>query len=94
MDTYEVPDHVAFEVLDGEAVVLDLESGIYYSFNPVATRVLQLLAEDLDVEQVRATLLEEFDVDEETVAADVAFCVTNLVGRHLLRVVGAGDAAP
>jgi Coenzyme PQQ synthesis protein D (PqqD) len=94
MSRYEIPDHVAFELLDGEAVVLDLESGTYYSFNSVATRLLELFAEGHDDESARASLLEEFDVDEATATADLEECVTELVGRGLLRVVNEGSSQP
>jgi len=94
MTRFGIPDHVAFEMLDGEAVVLDLESGTYYSFNSVATRVLQLFADGHDDESVRASLLEEFDVDETTATADLEECVTELVGRGLLRVEPDGPSEP
>ncbi|MCJ7670532.1 MAG: PqqD family protein [Acidimicrobiia bacterium] len=94
MTRYGIPDHVAFEMLDGEAVVLDLESGTYYSFNSVATRVLQLFADGHDDESARASLLEEFDVDEATATADLEECVTELVGRGLLRVAPDSPSEP
>lgn len=42
-----------YEVIDSEAVVLNLEAGTYYSFNIVATQIWELIAANAnDVTQV------------------------------------------
>lgn len=44
---------VMYEVIDSEAVVLNLEAGTYYSFNIVATQIWELIAANAnDVTQV------------------------------------------
>ena len=49
--------------LAGEAVVLDLGAGVYYSLNAVAARVWELVRTPVTVDDIHRTLLEEYDVD-------------------------------
>jgi len=44
-DSIIIPDDVLFRELDGEAVLLNLKTGIYFGLNPVATRMWQLIVE-------------------------------------------------
>lgn len=79
-----VPEHVAFEVVDGEAVLLDLKSGVYFTLNPSGTRVWQLLVELGDLAEVRAAMLAEFAVRAETLEADVDALLSQLVEKGLV----------
>lgn len=72
------------EVLDGEAVLLDLTSGKYFALNATATRMWQLLSEDGDPDTVVRALLAEVDTDEPTLRADLERLVADLVGRGIL----------
>jgi hypothetical protein len=60
-----------FQEVEGETVLLDLESERYYALDDVGSRCWQLLAEHGDVEKVVAGMLAEFDVDEATLRADL-----------------------
>lgn len=51
-DRITIPSHVVCEVLDGEAVLLNLHSGIYFSLNSTGTRAWQLLQQLGDTEAV------------------------------------------
>jgi len=47
-----IPDDVVFRDLAGEAVILNLASGIYFGLNEVGTRMWNLLAEHGSTEQI------------------------------------------
>ena len=47
-----------------EIVMMDLEHGKYFSLNPVATRIWQLLETPADVETLCSRLIEEYDVEK------------------------------
>ena len=83
-----VPDDVLSRVLDDEAVLLDLASGTYFGLNEVGTEIWQLIAEGRTVAEVRAALLERFEVDEATVQADLERLVGELSERGLVRLEG------
>lgn len=70
---------VLAQVVEGETILLDLESEHYFVFdNAAGTRCWQLLEEYSDVEKVIAVMLDEFDVDKATLRADVEALVEEL----------------
>lgn len=81
----EISDKIVGEVLDGEAVLLDLGSGKYFSLNPTATRMWQLLGERGDLEEVLDALRQEFDVEGATLAEDLDGLVAELIAKGVLR---------
>lgn len=72
--------------LDGEAVILDLSSGVYFGLNAVGARVWELLQGGRDLRSVRDALLEEFDVAPERCEADLLEVVGRMVAGGLARV--------
>lgn len=77
------PD-VVFRDLDGEAVILDLESGTYFGLNEVGTRVWQLVGEGRGQPEIVAVLAAEYDADRATIERDVIRLVEELRDRRLI----------
>jgi hypothetical protein len=57
--------------LADEAVILNLEDGVYYGLNPVASRVWGLVQEPQTIRELRDSLLSEFEIDEPTCTRDL-----------------------
>ncbi len=74
--------------LSGEAVILNLESGIYYGLNDVGARIWDLLSEPRDVVALRDALIEEYEVDAGTLQRDLIAILTSLVDSGLIQVSG------
>ena len=72
--------------LDGETVLLNLDSGQYHAFNPCAGRIWQLLQEGCTVGELIDRLQREFEVDAATCRADVIGFLEALQERDLLSV--------
>lgn len=85
--TVRIPEDVVFRELDGEAVLLNLESGIYFGLDPVGTRIWQLVEEHRALRRVLAALLAEFDAPPADLEADLVRFVDQLRGKGLLTVV-------
>jgi len=51
--------------LHDELVMMDIEKGKYFSLNPVATRIWDILEKPLSAEELCLQLIEEYEVDEE-----------------------------
>jgi hypothetical protein len=85
------PD-VVFRDLDGEAVILDLESGTYFGLNEVGTRVWQLVGEGRSEVEIVDLVASEYDADRATIAADVTRLLEELRTRRL--VVPNGEPRP
>ena len=79
-----VKDHVSCD-LDGEAVILNVTSGVYYGLNAVGARIWALLQEKpRSIEQLRQVLLDEYDVDAERSEAQLFALLDELESKGLI----------
>ena len=81
-----IPDEVLFQDLDGEAVLLNLQSGKYFGLDLVGTRVWNLLVEYGALPTTYQALLEEYDVDEDRLQSDLLALVDQLAAHGLIRL--------
>jgi hypothetical protein len=77
---------VLVQELDGEAVLLDLQSGRYFGLDSVAYRMWQLLLECPSAEEAYTTLTEEYDVEPQRLRQDLSGLLGRLVEQRLLLV--------
>ena len=90
-DAVAPSDDVVFRELDGEAVLLNLETGIYFGLDAVGTRVWQLAVEHGSLRAVKDGLLREFDADDPVVEQDLLRIGEALIDKGLW--VRASDTA-
>ena len=81
---WKIPEHVVFQVLDGQAVVLNLDSGRYFGLNEVGTVFWQGLEQGRSLKQITESLLERYEVDRDVLERDLAELMTDLKQRNLL----------
>lgn len=79
------PEHVAGEV-GGNAVILSLANGSYYSLNQVGTRVWEHVKQGRNVGEVVAAIHAEFDVERDQCRNDVVEVLGKLVEARLLGI--------
>lgn len=77
---------VAWTAVDGEAVLLDLASGYYFSLNPVGTAIWELLDGERTLGAIHDAVRGRFRVDRETAWEDLAALVRRLRGEKLVTV--------
>lgn len=85
-DQIEIPSQVLFQVLEGEAVLLNLESERYYGLDDIGTRLWQLLAENGDVNAALVQLQSEYDVEADALREDMAKFFARLSEAGLLKI--------
>lgn len=68
------------------AVILDLESGVYYGLDNVGTFVWRLIEEPKVLSEVTAAVLEEYSVEPERCAEDLKNLFSEMIHRHLIDV--------
>jgi len=73
--------------LEGEAVILLLKGGIYYTLNPVGTRIWNLVQKPVLVRDVRDTILREYDVDAGRCEDELFALLQDLEKEGLIEVV-------
>lgn len=79
---------VLVQELDGESVLLNLESERYFGLDDVGTRVWNLLSEHRLLERVCEEMQKEFDVNEARIRADVLRLVEELLDAGIVTVEG------
>jgi hypothetical protein len=77
-------DDVVFRELDGEAVLLNLSSGVYFGLDDVGTRMWQLIGEHGSLRAVLAQLCDEYDAAPEVLERDLVELASRLVARGLV----------
>ena len=85
--TVQVPEDVVFRELDGEAVVLNLDSGIYFGLDEVGTRIWQLVDEHRSLRRAWEALQTEFDAPSSQLEADLIAFVDHLRAKGLVILV-------
>jgi hypothetical protein len=85
----QVPPSVLFRNLEGEAVLLNTETGHYFGLDPVGTRMWQCLSQSGSVSQAYAALLQEYEVTPERLQTDLLVFVDKLCDKSLLSRVAA-----
>lgn len=60
------------QIVEGQAVLLNLATERYHSLDEIGTRVWSLLATSPDTEALVAQMLEEFEVDDATLRTDLS----------------------
>lgn len=70
-----------------EMILLDPIQGEFLTFNPIASRVFELLENRIDFGKLCAVLLDEFDVDPDLCRKEISDYIADLVSRKLVRVI-------
>jgi Coenzyme PQQ synthesis protein D (PqqD) len=70
--------NLVWRVVDDEALILDLSSGVYFSLNPVATEVWQGLQAGNSLSQIAAAVAQTYGMAEDAVLEDVQQFVEDL----------------
>ena len=79
-------EEVAAKVIDGEAIIINLANGIYYSMDKVGGLIWDLLQVGYDLEEIVVAVTERYAVSREQVQADVQELVEELLRENLVSV--------
>ena len=72
--------------MQGEAIVLGLDKGMYYGLDEVAALVWSLLGEPRPVAEIKDRIVAEFDVDESTCERDLVAFLDDMDAEGLIEV--------
>ena len=87
MKRVEIPEGVLVRELQGESVLLNLDSECYFGLDEVGTRMWGALTSTADVEAACDALLVEYAVERERLHSDLLAFIETLAGEGLVRVV-------
>lgn len=86
-----IAPQVAWQILEEEAILIDLATGATLGLNPTGTYIWSQIGGRPE-EQIAASTAEQFDVDADTAASDVREFLAMLRARNL--IVDAGEVQP
>lgn len=81
-----VPEQVLVRQLDDEIVILDLASESYFGLDEVGTAMWNEVTAVESIEHAYQSLLEQFDVEPETLRTDLQALLQQLIEKKLLEV--------
>jgi Coenzyme PQQ synthesis protein D (PqqD) len=84
-----MPDQVSCD-LSGEAVILNMNSGMYYGIEEIGAFIWGALEEPRTLEYLRETILRAYQVDRETCNRDV---MAFLIDMHTAGLIEIDDVA-
>ena len=87
-DRVTIPKGVLLSAVEGESVLLNLESERYFGLDEVGTRMFSVLTESNSIQVAYEVLLDEYDVDAESLRSDLITLIDNLVDQGLMEIAG------
>ncbi len=75
--------------MDGETLMLDAETGVYYGLDPVGARIWEYLASPVTIPDLVRRLEEHYEVETERCIRDVGNLIEQLSVRKLVRMINA-----
>ncbi len=82
-----IKDDVIFNDLQGEVVLLNLKTGIYFGLDPVGTRAWQLIQDHGSLGPVKDAMLGGYEVSAEDLWKDLQDLVIRLADHGLVEVI-------
>jgi len=84
-----VPAHVLIRRLDGESVLLNLESERYFGLDATGTRMWELVTSQPCIALALEKLREEYEVEPDVLRSHLTQLMSGLVENGLLQVLPA-----
>lgn len=82
-----VPEHVLYRNLNGESVVLDLNSEMYFGMDEIASRMWEVLAASPSIKEACQILQGEYDIEPQILEQDLMDFIHKLVDHGLVQLV-------
>ncbi len=78
-------ERVTWRVLEGDCILLHLDSGIYYTLNDVGRFLWESFDGKKSLSEIRETILDRYDVTSEKVKGDLPELVEDLKKEDLVK---------
>jgi MinD-like ATPase involved in chromosome partitioning or flagellar assembly len=74
----------AWRIIEGEAVILSMDTKVLRGLNPVGSRIWELIDGQRSLEDIVGVIVQEFDVMPGDAAQDVRAFIQELLDRGLV----------
>ncbi len=68
---YRLKENLLLQAVANETVILDPDSGSYFTLDDVGTRMIELLRESGSIEQTVKEMVKEYDASPDTIRGDL-----------------------
>ncbi len=79
-------EEVAAKVMDGEAIIINLSSGMYYSMGSVGGEIWSMIESGWRLDEMVAALASRYEVSAERATEDLERLAEQLLGDRLVRI--------
>jgi hypothetical protein len=81
-----ITDQVVTAELAGEAVILNLKSGIYFGLDAIGVQIWEMIQKATTVDKLCQSLTAEYDVDDAQCERDLVNLLTEMATNGLIGV--------
>lgn len=85
---------VVAKVIDGEAMIMDIRSGVYHSLDNVGAFIWESIELGLSLEDIANSVTSRFDVSIESARQDLMNLINQLLEEEIVFVKDADSATP
>jgi hypothetical protein len=87
-NSFVLSEQVNWRDIKGETVILNIESGVFYTLNDVGRFIWELIAEGHNFESITSQIINRFEVSPEQSRDDAEKFITRLVEENVLTIKG------
>ena len=85
---------VAAKIMDGELIMINLSTGVYYSMDKIGPVIWELIQKKYSLEEIGGIISELYDTPAAQVQTDLQNLVAELIQEKLVSVMVEGDPRP
>ena len=82
---------IAWQIYDGEAVLVDPEGSLCRVLNETATRIWDICADPCTIDEINETLHKEYEADIDQLRNDIKSIVAEFIEKRLLLEIAEND---
>ena len=79
-------DNTAATVIDGEAIIVNLTTGVYYSMDKVGAEVWEMIGQGLSTLQIAAAVAARYEIAQDKAFVDIERLTEKLSAEELIVV--------
>ena len=80
-------ENVTYRIIDGEALILNLKTGEYYSLSQSGTFIWKFLGEKITLEELADKLSQEYDINKNVAISDTKALLKDLISESIVKCV-------
>ena len=85
-------DNTAATVIDGEAIIVNLTTGVYYSMDKVGAEVWEMIGQGSSTLQIAAAVAARYEIEQDRALVDIEKLTEKLGAEDLIEMSDEPDA--